>query len=53
MLFLYIPFLVFVLYFFALVIVSLFKLEKIFRFKYYHTVFKVVLERLSFNLNAG
>ena len=54
MLLLYVPFLVFVLCFLAIVIVSLFKLEKIFKFKYYHTVLKVVLEGLKFfHLNAS
>ena len=48
LLLLYVPFLVFVLCFLELVIVSLFKLEKIIRFKYYHTVLKVVLEGLEF-----
>ena len=34
--------------------VFLFKLEKIFRFKYYHTVLKVVFEGLKFfQLNAS
>ena len=52
---LYIPFrIVFVLCFFALVIVSLFKLKKIVKFKYCDTVLKVVLEGLNFfHLNAG
>ena len=45
MLVLYVPFLVFLCF---LVIVSLFKLEKIIMFKYYHTVLKVVLEGLNF-----
>ena len=54
MVLLYVPFLVFLLCFLALVIVSLFKLEKIFKFKYCHTVLKVVLEGLIFfHLNAG
>ena len=54
MLLLHVPFLVFVLCFLALVISSLFKLEKMFKFKYYHTVLKVVLEGLKFfHLNAG
>ena len=54
MLLLYVPFLVFVLCFLALVIISLFRLEKIFKFKYYHTVLKAVLEGLKFfHLNAG
>ena len=44
MLLLYVSFLVFVLCFLALIIVSLFKLEKI--FKYYHIVLKDVLEGL-------
>ena len=48
MLLLHAPFLVFVLCFLALATVSLFKLEKIIRFKYYHTVLKVVLEGLEF-----
>ena len=53
MLLLYVPFSVFILYFLALVIISLFKLEKTFKFKY-HTDLKVVLEGLNFfHLNAG
>ena len=48
MLLLYIQFLVFILCFLALVIVSLFKLEKIFKFKYPYTVLKDVLEGLTF-----
>ena len=47
-----VPFLVFVLFFLALVIVSLFKLEKIIRFKSYHTVLKVVLRGLKFFLSS-
>ena len=43
----------FCLCFLALVIISLFRLEKIFKFKYYHTVLKAVLEGLNFfYLNA-
>ena len=54
MLLLNVPFLVFVLCFLALVIMSFFRLEKMFRFRYYHTVLKAVLEGLSFfHLNAG
>ena len=54
MLLLNVPFLIFVLRFLALVIMSLFKLAKIFRFTYYHTVLKAVLEGLNFfHLNAG
>ena len=54
MLLLYIPFLVFVLCFLALVIISLFRLEKMLRCTYYHTVLKAVLEGLKFfHLNAG
>ena len=54
MLLLYVPFLVFVLCFLALVIISLFRLEKIFKFKYYHTVLKALLKGLDFfHLNAG
>ena len=50
---LYVLFLVFVLCFLALVIVSLYKLEKIFRLKYYRAVSKFVLESLNFfHLNA-
>ena len=38
----------------VLVIVSLFKLEKLYRFKYYHTVLKIVLECLNFvHLNVS
>ena len=49
-----VPFLVFVLYFLALVIMSLFRLEKMFRCTYYHTVLKAALEGLRFfHLNAG
>ena len=49
-----VPFLVFVLYFLALVIMSLFRPEKMFRCTYYHTVLKAVLEGLNFfHLNAG
>ena len=51
---LHVPFLVFVLCFLALVIISLFRLEKIFKFEHYHTVLKAVLEGLKFfRLNAG
>ena len=54
MLLLYVPFLVFVLCFLALVIISLFRLEKMLRCTYYHTVLKAVLEGLKFfHLNAG
>ena len=54
MLLLNVPFLVFVLCFLALVIMSLFRLEKMFRCTYYHTVLKAVLEGLKFfHLNAG
>ena len=54
MLLLYVPFLVFVLCFLALVIISLFRLEKMLRCTYYHTVLKAVLEGLNFfHLNAG
>ena len=54
MLLLNVPFLVFVLCFFALVIRSLFRLEKMLRFTYYHTILKAVLEGLKFfHLNAG
>ena len=54
MLLLNVPFLVFLFYFLALVIMSLFTLEKIFRFTYYHTVLKAVLQGLFlFHLNAG
>ena len=48
MLLLNVPFLIFVLRFLALVIMSLFKLAKIFRFTYYHTILKAVLEGLKF-----
>ena len=49
-----VPFLVSVLCFLALVIMSLFRLEKMFRCTYYHTVLKAVLEGLKFfHLNAG
>ena len=49
-----VPFLVVVLCFLTLVIMSLFELAKIFRFAYYHTVLKAVLEGLNFfHLNAG
>ena len=51
---LYVPFLVFVLRFLALVIIFLFRLEKIFKFKNYHNVLKGVLEDLKFvHLKAG
>ena len=54
MLLLNVPLLVFVLCFLALVILSLFRLEKMFRCTYYHTVLKAVLEGLNFfHLNAG
>ena len=54
MLLLNVPFLVFVLCFLALVVMSLFRLEKMFRCTYYHTVLKAVLEGLKFlYLNAG
>ena len=53
MLLLNVPLLVFVLCFLALVIMSLFRLEKMFRRTYYHTVLKAVLEVLEFfHLNA-
>ena len=51
---LYVPFLVFVLRLLALFVISLFRLEKIFKFKYYHAVLKAVLKGLKFfHLNAG
>ena len=54
MLLLNVPFLVFVLCFLALLMMSLFRLEKMFRYTYYHTVLKAVLEGLNFfHLNAG
>ena len=54
MLLLYVPFLIFVLRFLALVIIYLFRLKKIFKFKYYHTLLKAVLEGLKdFHLNDG
>ena len=54
MLLLNVLFLVSVLCFLALVIMSLFRLEKMFRCTYYHTVLKAVLEGLKFfHLNAG
>ena len=54
MLLLNVPFLVFVLYFLALVIMSLFRLEKMFRCTYYYAVLKAVLEGLKFShLNTG
>ena len=54
MLLLYVPFLVFVLCFLALVIISLFRLEKVFKFKYYHTVLKAASKDLKFfRLNAS
>ena len=54
MLLLNVPFLVFVLCFLALVKISLFRLEKMFRCTYYYTVLKAVLEGLKFlYLNAG
>ena len=53
MLLLNVPFLVFVLCFLALAM-SLFKLEKMFRCTYYHTVLNAVLQGLKFfHLNAG
>ena len=53
MLLLNVPFLV-VLCFLALVIMSLFRIEKMFRCTYYHTALKAVLEGLKFfHLNAG
>ena len=45
---LYEQFLVFDLCLLELVTVSLFKIEKIFKFKYYHTVLKIVLDGLNF-----
>ena len=54
MLLLNVPFLVFVLCFLALLMMSLFRLEKMFRCTYYHTVLKAVLQGLKFfHLNAG
>ena len=54
MLFLNVPFLVFVLCFLALLMMSLCKLGKMFGCTYYHTVLKAVLEGLNFFLlNAG
>ena len=54
MLLLNVPFLVSVLCFLALVVMSLFRFEKMFRFTYYHTVLKAVLDGLRFlHLNAG
>ena len=54
MLLLNVLFLVFVLCFLALVIISLFRLEKMLRCTYYHTVLKAVLEGLKFfHLNAA
>ena len=57
MLLLNVPFLVFLFCFLALAILSLFTFEKIFRFTYYHTVLKAVLQGLIlfcfFHLNAG
>ena len=54
MLLLNVPFLDFVLCFLALFIMSLFRLEKMFRCTYYHTVLKAVLEGFKFfYLNAG
>ena len=48
MLLLNVPFLIFVLCFLALVMTSLFKLAKIFKFTYCHTVLKDALEDLKF-----
>ena len=49
-----VQFLIFVLCFLALVIISLFKLARIFKFTYHQTVLKAVLEDLKFfHLNAG
>ena len=49
-----VPLLVFVLYFLALVTMSLFRLEKMFRCTYYYTGLKAVSEGLKFfHLNAG
>ena len=54
MLLLNVPLSVFVLCFLALVILSLFRLEKMFRCTYYHIVLKAVLEGLNFfHLNVG
>ena len=54
MLLLNVPFLVFILCFLALVIMSLLRLEKIFSSKYSHTVLKATLEGLKFSsVNAG
>ena len=54
MLLLYVPFLVFVLCVLVLVIISLSRLEKIFEFRYYHTVLEAVSDGLKFfHLNAG
>ena len=51
---LYEQFLVFDLCLLELVTVSLFKIEKIFKFKYYHTVLKIVLDGLNFlHLNVS
>ena len=51
---LYEQFLVFDLCLLELVTVSLFKIEKIFKFKYYHTVLKIVLDSLNFlHLNVS
>ena len=49
-----VPFLVFVLCILTFVIMFLIRLEKIFRFTYYHPVLKAVLDGLKFfHLNAG
>ena len=54
MLLLNVPFLVLVLCFLALVIMSLVRLGEMFSCIYDHTVFKAVLEGLNFfHLNAG
>ena len=52
MLLLYVAFFVFVLCFLPLVIAYLFKLEKLFKFKFYHTILKVVLESLIFSFKC-
>ena len=48
MLLLNVPFLVFVLCFLSISHNFLFRLEKIYKLKYYHTVLKAVLEGLKF-----
>ena len=54
MLLLSVSLLIFVLCFSALVMMFLFKLPKTFRFTYYHSVLKAVLEGLKFfHLNVG